>query len=244
MKWKNLRDTYIKYLKTNQAMSKHGLKTSSYIRYGKWQWASSMAFVKYHTGVLNDSSNHEVETTKNDTHNEEDSDKDEEKTTSKTNNRHSENKKILFNGRKRFNSITDSPVLAKKANTLTSIEHIMIGYAKAIANFSSERLKILTKMKIANIVMEAELEDEQERARGQHYMVYDSDDSLDPSASKNNRPRKSQQVIDSDYSNSPNDSPQQIVDAPKDTEKISTENDDPLLDIKYEIDIEEEDNRL
>ncbi|KAH9628664.1 hypothetical protein HF086_007869 [Spodoptera exigua] len=225
-------------------MSKHGLKTSSYIRYGKWQWASSMAFVKYHTGVLNDSSNHEVETTKNDKHNEEDSDKDVEKTTSKTTNRHSENKKILFNGRKRLNSITDSPVLAKKANTLTSMEHIMIGYAKAIDNFSSERLKILTKMKIANIVMEAELEDEQERARGQHNMVYDSDDSLEPSDSKNNRPRKSQQVIDSDYSNSPNDSPQQIVDAPKDTEKICTENDDPLLDIKYEIDIEEEDNRL
>ncbi|XP_035433224.2 uncharacterized protein LOC118264725 [Spodoptera frugiperda] len=240
MKWKNLRDTYIKYLKTNQAMSKHGLNTSSYIRYGKWQWASSMSFIKHHTGVLNDTTR-ELEAANKDT--EAESDKEEESIPTTSNNTYNHSKKNRYNPRKRSRSIThhDSLPPAKISNSLTSTEHIMIGYAKAIDGFSSERRKILTKMKIANIMMEAELEDEQERSREALNIISDSDDSVEPSANKNDHVRKSRRTIGPDYSSSfsPVDSPIQVPEPKKDIEKITEQNEDPFADVKCKIEIED-----
>ncbi|CAH1645750.1 unnamed protein product [Spodoptera littoralis] len=239
MKWKNLRDTYIKYLKTNQAMSTRGLETSSYNRYGKWQWASSMSFIKYHTGVLNDSTRELGAANCKDT--EQESDKEEENAASTSNNIFTSNK-VFYNTRKRSNCITDSPPPAQISNSLTSTEHIMVGYAKAIDNFSSKRRQILTKMKIANIIMEAELKDEQERANDVSNMIIsDSDDSVDPSASKNYHLRKSRRTVGSDYSNSfsPVDSPIQMSDPKKDIEKVNLEADGPLVDVKCKIEIED-----
>lgn len=45
---------------------------------------------------------------------------------------------------------------------MSSTEHLMIGYAKTIDSFS-ERRRILIKMKIAQIIMEGELEEQEER---------------------------------------------------------------------------------
>ncbi|KAG6464442.1 hypothetical protein O3G_MSEX014515 [Manduca sexta] len=142
-KWKNLRDTYSRYLKSKKALP----VSLSNKRYSRWHWASSMEFMKDILEVaVPDSSITEGDNTP-------------------TNNV----RKRIYTPLKR---LTDNKLvkttattahLDSRMNKMSATEHVMLGYAKILDGLT-ERRKIFTKMKIAQIIMEAELEDEQERS--------------------------------------------------------------------------------
>ncbi|CAH2088306.1 unnamed protein product [Euphydryas editha] len=202
MKWKNLRDTYGKYLKTTKTTT--GQSALSYSRYSKWQWASSMEFSKDHIGFApTDTNVAREEESVSDTQNITEPESYNENSTQRSSSVASSERYTSRSGSRKRTSVNEHPVdkvityLNTKADKLSSIEHVMLGYAKTIDRFS-ERRKIITKMKIAQVMTEAELEEEQERSL-QRDTTLRSYYTTEPNTSQNDRCMSQQSC----YSRSP-----------------------------------------
>ncbi|XP_045452432.1 uncharacterized protein LOC123668935 isoform X2 [Melitaea cinxia] len=191
MKWKNLRDTYGKYLKTTKTTTGQSA-FKSYSRYSKWQWASSMEFLKDHIGFApTDTNVAREEESVSDTQNITEPESYNENSTQRSSSVASSERYTSRSGSRKRTSVNEHPVdkvityLNTKSDKLSSIEHVMLGYAKTIDRFS-ERRKIITKMKIAQVMMEAELEEEQERSL-QRETTLRSYYTTEPNTSQNDR---------------------------------------------------------
>ncbi|KAL0810399.1 hypothetical protein ABMA28_010543 [Loxostege sticticalis] len=160
-KWKNLRDTYSKHLRELNKIDERTGRP----RYSRWQWASSMEFLREHMSIGTDPApfvNNEKEmeiTSDHFTFRPSPS-----PTPPKQKKQHPVEKVIWS--------------VNERANKLSSTEHIMLGYAKVIDEFAPQR-RIETKMKIAQIIMEAEMEEEEERVQLQN-RVFQSHSGEDP----------------------------------------------------------------
>lgn len=162
-KWKNLRDSYSKHLKSLKTTTgQSAANTTSYDRYRKWQWASSMEFLRDHIGFAPTDTNVTPDN-ESETQNTPDTfDSSSEHTTSTDHSSRVSRKRPSDDGERGVDKVINY-LSAKNANTMTPTEYVMLGYAKTMNNFS-ERRKILTKMKISQIIMEAELEEQEERS--------------------------------------------------------------------------------
>ncbi|CAH2090722.1 unnamed protein product [Euphydryas editha] len=137
MKWKNLRDTYGKYLKTTKTTT--GQSALSYSRYSKWQWASSMEFLKDHIGFAPTDTNVAREEERvSDTQNITEPESYNENSTQRSSSVASSERYTSRSGSRKRTSVNEHPVdkvityLNTKADKLSSIEHVMLGYAKTI----------------------------------------------------------------------------------------------------------------
>ncbi|XP_055910538.1 uncharacterized protein LOC129944901 [Eupeodes corollae] len=204
-KWKNLKDSYVKYLKSEHSKNSTRNSNKSLRRYRTWPWASKMEFVRPfckfsipsesnatekqwyeladgvnsdeslkgfpETELLEDPYEQKIDikltTHFKDQHlNIHDLD-----TRSQENedefNTHSAIQHINIDSCK-FDAIDDSPkkakrrrMLEKTSSTHNDIELILMGYAKTIKTFSAKR-QTMVKFKFSQILMEAELEQQEE----------------------------------------------------------------------------------
>ncbi|XP_045482098.1 uncharacterized protein LOC123686145 [Harmonia axyridis] len=180
-KWKNLRDNYAKYLRWQK--KPRGQTANLLNRYKAWPWASHMEFLKpYISASRTESDSQDIQTNDEENMPERigtavDDDEPEQKpaisrffqlnpheaTSAKSTDEFSEN-----NQKRKPPPLNDEPAsLGKRVRieNLTTefddVDFIFLGYAKVIKKFSARR-RAWTKYKIAQIILEAELEQGQE----------------------------------------------------------------------------------
>lgn len=184
-KWKNLRDTYIKFLKTSKK------KENLYKNYRNWQWADHMEEFKPYMPISKPESSTseqpvEEETSEHkfshsiqlsDSAPESDIEDPLAQETSKTDNdyeyteshirstssiiEHKESKRSIDVVKEPVYSF-DTIVQKRQKFDLSPLEMIFLGYARTIETFSPKR-QAKTKLKIAQLIMEQELQHYEEK---------------------------------------------------------------------------------
>lgn len=185
-KWKNLRDTYAKYLKSTKTRTGQAKKN----RLGEWQWAEEMIFLKPYLNLGKriknfDSSENESAVQsgmKNDTLNNDDSELESEpitaiyvshddtfdtQDTSPVNTppgSRSCEYSFLKNNKKSVNEALEyyeSKSQKRSHSEMDDLEHIFLGYAKSAKKLSLRRQAII-KVKLAQLIAEQELSEIEE----------------------------------------------------------------------------------
>lgn len=162
-KWKNIRDTYAKYLKSTMVLPGDVKKN-----YTNWMWAKHMKFIRpfmnceWNEVDSDRDSKHELQTEfilKNEPSS--DTEMDNQSFTSQNINEISSSRQT-FSTSKRKRTVKasgdndfDSGKYQKTDYTATEL--VFLGYAKTVQGFSPER-RTLTKLRIAQIIAEDELE--------------------------------------------------------------------------------------
>lgn len=158
-------------------LSQGGSVPKNLDRYSKWKWSSNMTFLKdfsdfsWDDTTIERSRRHSSPSIKEDEEDEDDSMSSESSSLPLS----ELNKRTRNDQDEQESGINKIISLLNSKPELSSTEHIMIGYANTIDTFSARR-KIVTKMKIAKIIMEAELEEEQERNQQLHHNCSSSSD--------------------------------------------------------------------
>ncbi|XP_067121320.1 uncharacterized protein [Centruroides vittatus] len=188
-KWKNIRDSYARYLRSVESTTGHISKNVN--RYKSWQWARQMeVFRPFLFSSRNDSNAHESNTEHEAIHPEWESDEQPTRESEYFENQSMDpssnhcqdvsssavhirdNESWNRNKRRRKEEVENYSSVDKVLDylkrkgchsSLDATELIFLGYAKTLKTFSPRR-QIMTKMKIAQIMMKQELEEQDDRA--------------------------------------------------------------------------------
>ncbi|KAI4465827.1 madf domain transcription factor [Holotrichia oblita] len=182
-KWKNVRDSYAKYLRSQRTQTGQAAKCSS--SYRTWPWAQQMQFFKSFLQFAQTTSNVSILNTSNNTsvtYSEEETEIEEPQNAQLPENPHAsqnkelntelpntqdDNRNIVLNKRKKKNK--HSPVSGvdkvisyldsanKSRQTKDELDLIFLGYAATVRKLNRER-QVTIKYKIAKLLMEEELQ--------------------------------------------------------------------------------------
>uniref|UniRef100_A0A0K8SBQ4 MADF domain-containing protein n=1 Tax=Lygus hesperus TaxID=30085 RepID=A0A0K8SBQ4_LYGHE len=162
-KWRNLRDSYVKYLKCTK------MKGASLRKYSRWPWAIKMEFLKpFLPAKL-------VKT---------DEDQDEAQDGYHDHVEHQENGEEEEEERKVFDILqikraklhSPEDLMARRVSNMEAIDHLFLSYAQTMKTFSHKR-QVMIKSQLATLMNQAELdeiaEQEDPLTSIQHHLDYE-----------------------------------------------------------------------